>query len=145
MDMLFPNFPFKFLVSLFIASPGNVTSGSCDLSEIAGSHLCLPRSMSLSLPGPQLSGLPGLWEQSQPTRGAKVWISKSDTPVLIAYLGYLPFILGNFLFFWLLWVLVTVWAFTLAENRGYSSLRWVGLLLQRPLLLQSTGSRAQAR
>ena len=39
--------------------------------EIARSYLCLPRSLSLSLPGPQLSGVPGLWGQSQPTLGAE--------------------------------------------------------------------------
>ena len=32
----------------------------------------LERVLDRAVPGPQLSGLPGLWEQSQPTRGAKV-------------------------------------------------------------------------
>ena len=34
MDILFPIFPFKFLVSLLLAPPSNVDWGSCDLSQL---------------------------------------------------------------------------------------------------------------
>ena len=45
-------------------------------------------------------------------------------------------------YLWLCWVFVSVQGLSLvAASGGHSSLRCVGLLLSRPLLLRSTGSR----
>ena len=49
-------------------------------------------------------------------------------------------ILKNFIYFWLCWVFVAVWALAVA-SRGYSSLQWAGFSLLWLLLLWSTGSR----
>ena len=47
-----------------------------------------------------------------------------------------------FSFLWLCWVFVSVRGLSLvAASGGHSSLRYVGLSLSQPLLLQSTGSR----
>ena len=47
-----------------------------------------------------------------------------------------------FIYFWLCWVLVSVRGLSpVAASGGHSSLRCAGLLLSRPLLLRSTGSR----
>ena len=47
-----------------------------------------------------------------------------------------------FIYFWLCWVFVSVWGFSLvAASGGHSSSRCAGLSLSRPLLLWSTGSR----
>ena len=55
--------------------------------------------------------------------------------------------INKFLFiFWLHWVFVAACGLFLAVASGvYSSLRCVGFSLRWPLLLQSTGSRAQAQ
>ena len=47
-----------------------------------------------------------------------------------------------FIYLWLCWVFVSVLGLSLvAASGGHSSLRFAGLSLSRPLLLQSTGSR----
>ena len=56
------------------------------------------------------------------------------------------YIYFNYFYFWLCWVFVSVRGLSLAvARRGHSSLRCAGLPLSRPLLLRSTGSRAQAQ
>ena len=46
------------------------------------------------------------------------------------------------IYFWLCWVFVSVRGLSLVvASGGHSSSRYVGLLLSRPLLLRSTGSR----
>ena len=56
--------------------------------------------------------------------------------LIIYFLNYL------FIYLWLCWVFVSVRGLSLvAASGGRSSSRCVGLLLSRPLLLQSTGSR----
>ena len=50
--------------------------------------------------------------------------------------------LNLFIYFWLCWVFISVRGLSLvAASGGHSSLRCAGLLLSRPLLLRSTGSR----
>ena len=52
------------------------------------------------------------------------------------------FFLNLFIYFWLCWVLVSVWGLSLlAASGGHSSSRCAGLSLSRPLPLRSTGSR----
>ena len=47
--------------------------------------------------------------------------------------------------FWLDWVFTAAWAFSSCGEQGYSSLQCEGFSLRRPLLFQSTGSRAQTQ
>ena len=52
------------------------------------------------------------------------------------------FLINLFIYFWLCWVLVSVWGLSLvAASGGHSSSWCAGLSLSRPLLLRSTGSR----
>ena len=51
-----------------------------------------------------------------------------------------------FIYLWLCWVFVSVRGLSpVVASGGHSSSQWAGLSLSRPLLLRSTGSRAQAQ
>ena len=66
----------------------------------------------------------------------------SNEELKVLHKSFFFLIIYLFIYFWLCWVFVSVRGLSLvAASGGHSSSRCAGLLLSRPLLLRSTGSR----